>query len=462
MTIAPRPPPARARHRSPAGAARWRTRRDGSRMPAGPRRTSSGRSTRQDKLWILQARPMTALPPDVSWDSPAPGAYTRMLRFGEWIGEPVTPLFESWLLTRDGGAHARALPGADRPDRAAAVPRRGQRLVLLLDQLHLRGRLRSAACRACWCSSFAIHATSPGSSRRPFATAFPIVEREWREDLQPRYRAAVADAEGRVETLPVAELPALIDELAELAGEYFASIAALSGAAYKLEMNLAQFYRRHLAALARRQPPAAARRLRTAGRSGRAMPSRRSTGGTRRSPLDAAATTPAETHGRVVEARQAAEAAAFAALASSPRRLRAFRRLLADAQHLVPIREEQTDELTIAWPVMRRAVLRIGEALAARGVDRRAGRRLLPDARRGRSRRSDGAACRRPSTCRLAGRCGTSRPRLVPPLLVGRVNPMIQTAVGQLPEAHRRRPVGHGARVGRAGVAGSRHRARFA
>ena len=42
---------------------------------------------------------MTALPPDVSWDSPAPGAYTRMLRLGEWIGEPVTPLFESWLLT---------------------------------------------------------------------------------------------------------------------------------------------------------------------------------------------------------------------------------------------------------------------------------------------------------------------------------------------------------------------------
>ena len=31
-------------------------------------------------LWILQARPMTALPPDVSWDPPAPGAFTRQLR----------------------------------------------------------------------------------------------------------------------------------------------------------------------------------------------------------------------------------------------------------------------------------------------------------------------------------------------------------------------------------------------
>jgi pyruvate,water dikinase len=73
-------------------------------------------------------------------------------------------------------------------------------------------------------------------------------------------------------------------------------------------------------------------------------------------------------HDRLVEARQAAEAAAFAALAPSPRRLKAFGRMLADTQHLVPVRDEQVSELTIAWPAMRRAVLRIGEALAARGL----------------------------------------------------------------------------------------------
>ena len=62
----------------------------------------------EGKLWILQARPMTALPPEVSWESPARGAYTRQLRFGEWIGEPVTPLFESWLLPRlEEGLHAK-------------------------------------------------------------------------------------------------------------------------------------------------------------------------------------------------------------------------------------------------------------------------------------------------------------------------------------------------------------------
>ena len=166
---------------------------------------------------------------------------------------------------------------------------------------------------------------------------------------------------------PVADLPSLIDELAELAGEYFASIAALSGAAYKLEMNLARFYRRHLAPslggshlplLAGFEQPADRRRQGVVSLDWWHAPM----------PVEATATTPAQNHGRVVEARQAAESAAFEALASSPRRLRAFRRLLADAQHVVPIREEQTEELTIAWPVMRRAVLRIGEALADRGV----------------------------------------------------------------------------------------------
>jgi pyruvate,water dikinase len=126
----------------------------------------------------------------------------------------------------------------------------------------------------------------------------------------------------------------------------------------------------------------------------------------------------------VVGARQAAETAAFEALASSPRRLRGFRRLLADAQHIVPIREEQTDELTIAWPVMRRAVIRIGEALAERGVI------AEPDdvffLTRAEALAAIGGtppalAIDLPSRRSLRA----EQARLVPPPLVGHVNPMI-------------------------------------
>mgnify|MGYP006200667127 CR=1 FL=1 len=55
--------------------------------------------TLEGGLKFLVGAVVTALPPEVSWDPPAPGAFTRQLRFGEWIHEPVTPLFESWLLT---------------------------------------------------------------------------------------------------------------------------------------------------------------------------------------------------------------------------------------------------------------------------------------------------------------------------------------------------------------------------
>ena len=371
---------------------------------------------------------MTTPPPEVSWDPPAPGAFTRQLRFGEWISEPVTPLFESWLLTT-------------MEDRLHFFLERwiGQRAPRPYHVVVNGWYFYSIN----WLSPAAFARSLPGilghlvrSPRRVAGVipptvrhSVPVFEREWRDDLRPRYLAAVAEAESRVETLPVTELPALIDGLAALAGESFASIAALTGAAYKMEMNLARSYRKqlgrtlggsHLPLLAGFEPPEAPGRHAVVSLDWWHPPS----------PMGSAAGMPGQDHHRLVETRQAAEAAAFEALAGSPRRLRAFKRLLAETQRLVPIREEQTRELTIAWPAMRRAVLRIGEALAARGV------LAAPDDVFFLTRAEALAALDGdPMTVDVAGRRATreEQAKLVPPLLIGRVNRVLRSVWDSFP-----------------------------
>jgi rifampicin phosphotransferase len=360
-------------------------------------------------------------PSYVSWESPAPGAYTRQLRFGEWISEPVTPLFESWLLTAmEERTHADYLKLIGQ-----RVPRPYHVVVNGWYFYTLNWATPAAFARnlpnMLWHlirSPRTVAGINPSTVRH----SFPIVERQWRADLRPRYRAVVDDAEGRVELLPVTELPALIDALADIAGESFTLVTALAGAAYKMELNLAQFYRRylspspggsHLPLVTGFEPPTDAARHAVSSLDWWQAPG----------PEAGSATTPSADHAALVGNRHAAEEAAFAALASSPRRLRAFRKLLADAQHLVPVREEQVAELTIAWPVMRRAVVRIGEALASRGVTEEADDIFfLTRAEVLSALGGSGLA----ASVNVAARRATreEQARLVPPLVIGRLNPI--------------------------------------
>ena len=380
-------------------------------------------------LWILQARPMTGLPPEVSWEPPAAGAFTRQLRLGEWIGAPVTPLFESWLLTTmENRMHAWFLEQiGQRAPQPLHVVVNGWYFYSL--NWASPGAMARNLPRMLWHALRTprhVAGILPATVRH----SFPLMERMWRQELRPRYRAAVEDAQARVEDIPVTELPALIDELAELAGEAFGAVAALAGAGYKLEVNLAGFYRRHLApSLGGSHLPLLSGFTAPAGNTAHAVVS-----------LDwvhptAAAQSeppPPADHARLVEARRAAEDAASSALAASPRRLAAFRRLLADAQHLVPLREEQVGELTLPWPVMRRAVLRIGESLVERGAIANvddiffltreetlealaAEDRLAPvDVADRRARRAEQA-------------------RLVPPLQIGTLNPVLERMFDAFP-----------------------------
>jgi pyruvate,water dikinase len=365
---------------------------------------------------------MTALPPDVSWVSPAPGAFGRQLRLGEWISEPVTPLFESWLLTRmEERMHAGYLQ-----EIGQRIPRPYHVIVNGWYFYTLNWATPAAFARnlpnMLWHlvkSPRALAGINPSTVRH----AFPNLERRWRSELQPRYRAAVEDAEQRVEVVAVNELPEMIDLLADLAGTAFMWVTALAGAAYKMEVNLAQFYRRHLA------PSIGGSHLPlVTGFEAPTDPARHAVATLDwwhpPGPRGGSATRTAADHAALVEARHAAEEAAFSVLATSPRRLRAFRSILADAQHLVPVREEQVAELTISWPVMRRAVTRIGEALAARGLIAAPDDVFFLTRNEALESLSTGRA---PSSAEVAARRSTreEQSHLVPPLTVGQLNPLL-------------------------------------
>ena len=401
------------------------------RVAAEARRIASMRAAPQDvewaidadgTLWILQARPMTALPPDVSWEPPAPGAYTRAVRFGEWIGEPVTPLFESWLLTvMEDRLHDRL---RDWIGQHAPKP---YHVVVNGWYFYSINFLSPAALARSMPNVFWRLVRSPrrvvGLIPPLLRHSVPVYEREWREELLPRYRSAVARAEAGVETADVTGLTALIDELADLAGDYFGSIATLSGAAYKIEISLARFQRRHLPTLPGGHLPL------LVGLAPPEQPGRHAVASLdwwHGTPTPAEAATGARRdHADLVAARHAAEQTASRALEASPRRLRLFRRLVADAQHLVLVREEQVRDLTLAWPVMRRAVIRIGEALVDRGVLE------APDEVFFLTRTEalgaldhgvlpDGADVTRRRALR------EQQARLVPPLVIGRVNRVLR------------------------------------
>jgi len=204
-------------------------------------------------LAILQARPMTALPAPLAWTTPLPGAWVRNFRLGEWLPEPVTPLFESWLLPciEDAWAAAiqRVFGGPVPPPLHVIVngwyfhsPAGGGSTLDALTGLLRRPRVMWAFMQG-W--------SKPEISER--VVIAPAV-REWRDDLLPRYRAQVAAWEERVDAATPAELTRLVDELGALAGEYTGSIGLVSGFAWKAEIALAKFYRGRLYDRVRRSP----------------------------------------------------------------------------------------------------------------------------------------------------------------------------------------------------------------
>ena len=250
-----------------------------------------------------------------------------------------------------------------------------------------------------------------------------MFEDDWRTELEPAYRLAIEVAEQTVETGSVKDMLTIVDGLARLTGDYFASIAVVAGSAYKVETLLAQFWNRHL----RRRLELSHLDL-LGGLDDIEIDANRPLLASLDwyVPIFSAQTSNAVDRSSARDRRLAAEAAARSALAGSGRRLARFEKLLAHAQHLQHIREAQMTGLSSAWPVMRRAVERIGEALAETGRISRADDVFFIEhdemLQAIGGRRIDAATVTRRRTER------NSAKRLVPPDWVGRMPTMTRVA----------------------------------
>lgn len=323
--------------------------------------------------------PTVAMPPlgeltePVSWEPPAAGAWSRDFRLGEWLGDPVTPLFESWLLTgiedrmhRDYGE----LLGVKPP----------QPTHIVLNGWYFYG-LNFMPARPAAMLTMMVRHILPRLLLRPRRTAiaFPplarfgvaLREREWRTTVRPRYRALAMEAADRVDSATPAQLVDMIDELTDAAGHYFTSLTMVAGYASKAQIPLARFYLAYLApriggshldllaGVSDEPPVAAAHAVRT-------LDWAEPTLGEAEAEPD-----PVRVRARHAEARarrSEAEARAVAALQKDPKLLGRFRKLLAEAQRYAVVREDLVAEFTVPWPVLRRAVSRLGSTLKGAGA----------------------------------------------------------------------------------------------
>ena len=333
-------------------------------------------------LFLLQARPMTAVPDPVEWLAPGPGLWSRNFRLGEWLPEAMTPLFADWLLPRIESGYLdgmRADARVNVPFRYASVNGWYYNATPVPSPRLLWRALADSRGRAIWFLYNALVRVS----RNPVAAHRALLNRmevKWREVLLPAYRTLVDRGDRDLEAANLDRVVEMVDEFGRRAGEYLWSLAVVGGSAWKMEGALTRFWRKHLApALAGTSPGTRGPQLLLRGLPG-AQPSlpphavysldwyHPTVGEAPGGDDNAAALSDSQQTELVIQDRIACEQACRTALRNEPNLLARFDQLLTVAQHYAVLREEQARDLSLAWPVLRRCASLLGERLRRAGA----------------------------------------------------------------------------------------------
>ena len=316
-----------------------------------------------DDVFLLQARPITALPDEIRWEAP-PGGWIRNFRIGEWLGAPVSPSFATWgLPTIEDALHddIRRICGF-------ALPKPSHVVVngwYFYGGLNLGSALAFILAIPRMLLMLFVNFREFAAITPPIAhLGFDYATARWRHELAPRYRALSAEAEAAVKAEPVESLPALVDRVAKATGEQFGSVVGVAGYAAKAEMKLATFWKQHLADVEGSWLDLVREGDLTAGEAHDVqsldwMHALMPTAGIAPDP---------ETRDRVIAAREATYARARAALADRPALAKKLEALTNEARRAHRVREEQSRLITLPWPALRSAFARMGQSLVERGV----------------------------------------------------------------------------------------------
>jgi rifampicin phosphotransferase len=332
------------------------------------------------KLWLLQARPMTAVPEPVSWAPPGPGLWMRNFRLGEWLPEAVTPLFGTWLLPILEDGYLAGMADTVRvrvPFRYAlingwyynATPIPSPKL---LGRVIFRGRAR--AVKTLFNALIRVGRNPDAADRAVLAK----LEHVWRQQQAPRYRQLVAAAAAEAPTATPQRLAWLVEVLGREAGVWFWYLAIVGGSAWKMEGCLRQFARQHLASVLPDEDGGSQVLLRGLPGTAPVMTTHAVQSVDWFHPLAAdlhpslsdhdSLALDERRHEQLAAQRIAAEQHCHAALAKQPRLLAQFERLLRVNQRYAVIREQQARDFTLAWPVLRTCAARLGEHLTIGGL----------------------------------------------------------------------------------------------
>lgn len=329
----------------------------------------------QGKLYVLQARPMTALSDPLQWTPPEHGYWMRNFRLGEWLPEPLTPLFRDWLMERIEEGFRRGMQltvGAAIPFRHTVIhgwyytsPPNLRTIPSTLIRAAIRSRGRIF--------KFAFNGLIRVSSQPELADRALLggLARDWRMELLPRYQHAVTAGLSAIGTMSMDELETQVDDLGRLAGEYLWSLAIVGGSAWKMEGCLTRFLRRELPADLRESAPSLLRGL--AGVELETPPHAVQSADWYWPTVGEVEPSPHEPdlnarRKQLSTEREAAEAACRKALLGRPNALAKFDALLEVSQRYAVLREEQSRWFTLGWPLLRLCAQRIGEWMQERGV----------------------------------------------------------------------------------------------